>query len=237
MIISHNEIVVACLKAFEALGMPKGQREDAAESIGWLALHGLPFEQDLKMALAHIQPDVLSAEPITQSEAASSWDANGASALAIFPNLADYAVVRAQSAGEHQLLVSNCVDIALMWPYLEKLVDGENHLTCRWSTTEGLEMLVDFSHDDGRLYQLHNQSNLSPNQVELFAGNKQNKKSELLGEVMRVETSQDWADQKLKQTQDGIRIGAELWQNLMALGKGILVESTAESERRGAGGV
>ena len=31
--ISHNEIIVACLKAFEALGMAQGQREDAAEAI------------------------------------------------------------------------------------------------------------------------------------------------------------------------------------------------------------
>ncbi|MEM9776918.1 MAG: DUF3726 domain-containing protein [Chloroflexota bacterium] len=238
MVISHNEIVVGCLKAFEALGLPKGQREDAAEAIGWLALHGQPFEQSLAQALDTLRPDKLQAKLLSQSGTASVWDARGGSALAIFPNLVDYALVKAKATGQHRLTVIHSPDIDLIWPYLDKTSSRLPWIECRWRVAENEEMLVDFREDGGRIYHFQKQSALRPREFELVVKRSESIAVRQIDDViLRVEIHSDWFQQKLKQTQEGIRIDAKLWQNLVALGKGILVESTEESERRGAGGV
>ncbi|MEM8859292.1 MAG: DUF3726 domain-containing protein [Chloroflexota bacterium] len=238
MNISHNEIVVACLKAFEALGLPQGQREDAADAIGWLALHGLPFEQKLADRLVDFRPDALKADLVSQTATSSVWDAEGSSALVVFPNLADFAFVKAQLAGRHRLTVTECPDIDLIWPYLKNFAHQRRWIECHWRLAENEEVLVDYRQDGGRIYHFQKQHTLQPHEIELVINLEESVAVRQINDViLHVETEQDWFQEKLNRTQNGIPIDSRLWQTLDAIGKGILVEATEESELRGAGGV
>ena len=41
MKVSHNELTGLCRRAFEGLGFPSGEHEDAADMVVWLEQHGL----------------------------------------------------------------------------------------------------------------------------------------------------------------------------------------------------
>ena len=238
MIISHNEIVVACLKAFEALGFPQGQREDAAEAIGWLALHGLPFEDRLTDRLGGLRPDVTALQPLTETATTLTWDAEGRSALGIFSNLVDYGLVKAKTAEEYRLTIHNCPDLELMWPYLATIEKEPFVVECRWSVAADEEWLVRLGQNDGRIFHLTKQSALQPNEIELvFEQGMADISQSLADKSVWTKSQKEWLQEKQVRIQTGIPIDLDLWQTLVTLGKGILVEATEESERRGAGGV
>ncbi len=240
MIISHNEIVVACLKAFEALELPLGQREDAAEAIGWLALHGLPFEDQLATALHSFQPKSVFANPISQSGQESVWDAQGGSALHIFPNLADYAAAQARVHNSHTLSVRNLTDFGVMWPYITKIQQRQQWVKLIWKNGADADMVavglpdsplpkVSWLMGDGAERDVQ----LIVAQPGFGLGEDDNE----IGQIIRVDSGSGLAQNASDRFKSGILINPSLWQQLKQIGLGILVEATAESEQRGAGGV
>lgn len=237
--ISHNEIIVACIKAFEALGLPLGQREDAAEAVGWLALHGLPFEDQLSTALHSFNSRMTIATPISQSEHESVWDAQGGSAVHIFPNLADFAAAQACKHQSHQLTVRNLTDFGIMWPYLAK-IHGRN-LAFELVWKNGPDTVIQVSGAAGAplpdVTWAMGQDDDQVGEVVLTVSQQGVEKRSQQGQLIRVDTHQVLHSNAQHRLKAGIEINQSLWDQLKELGTGILVEATEESEMRGAGGV
>lgn len=236
--VSHNEIVVACRKAFEALGFGLGQAEDGANALGWLASHGLAWPGKLSDRIETLRPTDQLPSVTVQIAENSAWDANGASALSCFPMLADYASVRAEQNQAHHLTISSMGDIDLLWPYLITLPKRGFNAFLSWHVSEGVVCQAHF--DVTSKYpelrwladaSLHaDEIQLTVSQNSLARSNRDNPN------VIRIETGEDFQQSYLSHTKDGIPMDAALWLTLNKIGKGLLVESTAESEKRGAGG-
>ena len=235
--ISHNEVIVACRKAFEALGLSFGQAEDASEAIGWLALHRLPFQDQLSAALNGWQSKLLHASPLSQSPDQSIWDAQGGSALYIFPNLIDYGSVQAQKNGAYTLQILNMPDVGLMWPYIVCIQKrGISLMLQRSDGAAGVQQIIcQAGEERPAINQLDAAGDWLIEKVEVrFL--PQDESSANHSEI-RIANSESLLSTALDCTANGIQIEASLWIKLNLLGKGLLVESTAESENRGAGGV
>ena len=239
--ISHNEIVVTCLKALEALGFSYGEAEDGADAIGWLAVHGLSLPDDLLNRLDYLQPADSSLLRLdSESDASSTWDVQGATGLSCFPNLADYAFVKARSRGVHQVTIQNMADVDLIWPYLANIQRRGYDALIRWEDSNQQERLISFDSEwaEPECYVQEFQSSMAAGNIELavsrsslsFEGTQNPK-------IIRIGTKEGLRNNYQYRIENGIDIDKKLWERLTLIGKDLLVESTAESEKRGAGGV
>ena len=240
--ISHNEIVVACRKAFEALGFSPGQAEDGADSIGWLLVHGLSMPDDFLTRLNKLQPATELPVQLSVSVGGGSvWDAQGASGLSCFPNLADFASVQAGTAGSYQLIIQNMADVDLIWPYLICLQKRGCHVLIQWAEPNQYHRVVIFSgQTEPDCYLLKNSTAIMKQEgdVRLIVSFEPLVDDEILNrQKIRIDTNPDLQSNYLDRIQNGIDIDKDVWDQLNLIGKKLLVESTAESELRGAGGV
>ena len=231
--VSHNEVVVACQKAFEALGFDQGHWEDAGDAIGWLAVHGLPLPADFINRLDSMEPAEELPEMINKEPGKPVWEANLASAISYFPILADYASVHANRFQSCQMLITNCRDIDIIWPYAIKVHQRGFHVSVRWKLDHQTEQVVEFG-SQTQLY--HQKGDLTLGVVELEVSKNleinsiSKQKSNLIDDAGLHQNFN-------YHTEHGIDIDDGLWEKLNEIGKGILVEATEESEKRGAGGV
>ena len=238
--VSHNELVVACQKAFEALGFNQAQWEDAGDAIGWLAVHGLPLPAGFVDRLGSMRPAEALPKMIYKKPGEPMWEANRESAVSYFPILVDYASVHARRFKSCHMLIMNCRDIDLIWPYIVKVHRRGFHISVRWKLNQQTEQIVAFG-SDIQLYRRKSELALDAVALTIKEVDDADQTLEQLSGVMaEVENLIDGATlQKNFQfhTANGIDIDKTVWQTLGELGKRILVEATEESERRGAGGV
>lgn len=240
--ISHNEIVVACRKAIEGLGLSQGQAEDGANSIGWLLSHGLSLPADFLFRLDSIEPaTILPIQQQSNRENGSTWDAQSLSGLHCFPNLADFASVQATISETqiHNLTVQNLADIDLIWPYLVNLQKRGFYIRLRWAGLNQDEHIVVFSDQaEPDCYLLESKVAKQDQSVSLLVSVMPfGEEAALNWPLIRIDRSVDLQSNYLDRTENGIKIVSEVWDRLNVIGKRLLVESTAESEQRGAGGV
>jgi len=237
--VSHNEIIVACRKSFEALGFSHGEAEDGANAIGWLAVHGLPLPNDFLSRLDTLKPTRNAPlRLVSEQKGASIWDAKNASGLSCFPNLADYASVKVGDEGGHQLIIQNMADIDLIWPYLVRVHRRGYHIVLRWGDSHQIENVVAFAvgRPKPECFLQESATPLAIADIELNVSQTPLKHRQSPKDI-RIDTPVGLQNNYLDRTQNGIDIDSNVWEKLNLIGKQLLVESTAESEKRGAGGV
>jgi LDH2 family malate/lactate/ureidoglycolate dehydrogenase len=119
MRVSRNELTAVLRKAFEGLGFGTGEREDAADMVAWLELHGLHGLSELGKALAYLEREGSRRLQLRYSAPGLRvLDAEGASILCGGGIAVDTGIAMARADGLGVVRVDACHNRALTVGYL-----------------------------------------------------------------------------------------------------------------------
>lgn len=241
--VSHNEIVMFARKALEGLGVSTGELEDAADAVGWLALHGIdaiPTFHDLLyelFAARHRRPRQLTK---------TTFDAYGHSCILIGPPVLDYAYAHTARHGASTLTLRNCYDPLFLTAYMIRCAQRGMNLAANWDGTQivicagestplitqqllaGEKAVGPICSREPADVTLHLATN-APIDLSTLALPQE------LDSVRQEYPPAHFAAQRQHYIENGIQVDAELWANVQEIGKLVLVEATEESRQRGAG--
>ena len=250
MRVSQNELTGLCRRAFEGLGFPPGDHEDAADMVVWLEQHGLGGVDTLRRALTRLTSEPRTA--MTRSFEDSSLgviDAKGNSILLCGSLAADLAYAKARRKGLSVVKIHDCYNRKLMMGYLARCARRGMNLMAFWRNSEDpvvVEQVVSIrAYEDYPtllLYQIEDQDDtLTRNRsVTLIASPHFSMLQSLhpdpeeatLQQVVRPE---DFERQSNRVWEDGLQVEDDVWNRLKELSGRTLVEATEESRNRGAG--
>jgi hypothetical protein len=131
--ITQEELVATVRKAFEGLGFPPGEREDAADMVVWLELHGMGGLSELRKGLRYLRDEATQRpEQRYADERLAVLDARGASVLAVGAHAAETACTMARSSGIATVRIADCHNRLLVLGYLNRAARQGVNLLAYW---------------------------------------------------------------------------------------------------------
>lgn len=250
MKVSHNELTGLCRRAFEGLGFPTGDHEDAADMVVWLEQHGLHGVDALRRGLDYLA--VGEDGRLTRAFEDSSIaviDAAGKSILVCGSVAADLAYTKAKRKGLAVVKVQNCFNRKLMLGYLARCARRGMSMMAFWRDAEDpvvVEQVVSIrayeEYPTLLLYQIDDRDdNLTRNRSVTLLASPHFAMLQSLHpdpeEATLLESlgPEDFEKQSKRVWTEGLEVDDELWARLKELSNRTLVEETEQSRRRGAG--
>lgn len=250
MRVSQNELTGVCRRAFEGLGFPTGDHEDAADMVVWLEQHGIGGVEALRRGLGYIVERETA--PLSRSFEDSSLaviDGAGNSILVCGGVAADLVYAKARRKGLAVVKVHNCYNRKLMLGYLARCARRGMSLMAFWRDSEDpvvIEQVVSirayeeyptllrYRIDDRDDTLTRNRSVTllaSPHFAMLQSLHPDPEEATLL----QVLGPEDFERQSRRVWEHGLQVDDDVWARLKELSGRTLVEETEESRRRGAG--
>lgn len=250
MKVSHNELSSLCRRAFEGLGFPAGDHEDAADMAVWLEQHGLDGIEALQQGLAHIDRHGTRALSRTfEDSSLAVIDGCENSILTCGSLAADLVYARARRKGLGVVKVHNCHNRKLMLGYLARCARRGMSMMAFWRNSQApvaVEQVVSIrayeeyptlllyqvEDRDERLTRNHSVTLIaSPHFAMLQSLHPDPEEATLL----QVLGPADFERQSRRVWEEGLEVGDAAWKQLKELSNRTLVEETEQSRRRGAG--
>lgn len=227
-------------KALEGLGVSAGELEDAADAVGWLALHGIDAIPSFHDLLRNL--DQAPLQPINES----TLDGTNQSCMLIGPPALDYAYAKATHNGQFTLTLRNCRHPLSLIAHMIRCAQRGVHLAAQWPQNqvaicsgESTPTLIQWVADgDKAMVPICSRQ---PADVTLILATDAPIDLSKLAlphtprSSRREYTPAHFAAQRQHHIESGIQVDATLWANIEEIGKLVLVEATEESRRRGAG--
>ena len=250
MKVSHNELTGLCRRAFEGMGFPTGDHEDAADMVVWLEQHGLGGVDALRRGLDHLTRE--RRPPMARAFEDSSLavlDGSGNSILVCGSLAGDLVYAKARRKGLAVVKVQDCYNRKLMLGYLARCARRGMNLMAFWRDSEDpvvVEQVASIrAYEDFPtllLYQIEDQDDTltrnrsvtliaSPHFAMLQSLHPDPEEATLL----QVIGPEDFERQSNRVWKEGLEVEDDVWFRLKELSGRTLVEDTEESRRRGAG--
>ena len=231
MRVSLNEIQVICRKAFEGLGFAAGDCADAAEMIARLQLQGLDGIGALKKALAYLHDEVDRPIDTCYEDAAQlTLDAHGQSVLRCAAQAVELGVSKALRGGSALIRIRHCHNRILLLGYLARCAAEALNFCVYWRDARQ-ELVATFSAGQNcpilRVYDLPQPAQSDEQSINVLIS----RHFMLLPRL----SAEDAVPTVHPQPAGELMVDDEVWAQLKKLGERVLVESTEESRRRGAG--
>jgi len=241
MKISYNEILTVTQKIFEGAGYSPGHYADAAEMIGWLALHGIGEWESIIEELGGNElnaPDTLSNRALYEDDASIILDGLGDSALFCGTLATEFAYLKAVEQPIGTAKLQQCRHPLTLLASLSRYAQrGINSLT-HWHQSDQY-FLVHFVADQpiptiyNSISEQDDGSDILTDVTILFSSMVD---FSILDENATLcYVADQLRQQRIEQLEAGIEIDELLWQKLQKQSKRILVEATEGSRQRGAG--
>jgi len=250
MKVSHNELTGLCRRAFEGLGFPAGETDDAADMVVWLEQHGLRGVDTLWRGLDHLasRPAAPLAREFEDSSVAVI-DGGGSSVLQSGSLAADLVYAKARRKGLAVVKIRNCYNRRLMLGYLARCARRGMSLMSFWRDRDApdvIEQVVSLrAYEDFPTllrYRIEDRDDTltrnrsvtliaSPHFAMLQSLHPDPEEATLLESV----TPEDFAAQSQRVWQEGLEVDEAVWARLKELSGHTLVEPSEISRRRGAG--
>ncbi|MDB5994690.1 MAG: lactate dehydrogenase [Pseudomonas sp.] len=238
MRVSLNEIQVICRKAFEGIGFAPGDCDDAAEMIAWLQLQGLDGIGALKKALAFLHDEVdRPIETCYEDAAQLTLDAHGQSVLRCAAQAVELGVGKALRSGSALIRIRHCHNRILLLGYLARCAEQGLNFCVYWRDARQ-EMVATLSAGQTspslRVQALPDTARSDEQSINVLISRHFTLLPRLSAEGVEPDLAvvQPSLARKLA---GGLEVDDEAWARLKKLGEQVLVESTEESRRRGAG--
>lgn len=133
MRISHQELLATARRAFASLGFGPGEREDAADMVAWLELHGLGGLSELGKGLGYLEAEAgTQAEVLYRDPRLAVVDAGGASVLAVAAQAVNLLCADVRESRLATVRVKNCHNRLLITGYLTRLAREGLNLLAYW---------------------------------------------------------------------------------------------------------
>lgn len=242
MRVSLNEIQVVCRKAFEGIGFAPGDCDDAAEMIAWLQLHGLDGIGTLKKALAFLETETDRPFNTCYEDAAQlTLDALGQSVLRCAAQAVELGIAKAMRTGAASIRIRHCHNRVLLLGYLARCSEQGLNFCAYWRDARQQWLATFGAGQSSPSLQVHDLA--QPAQPDEQSINVLiSRHFNLLPAPAEPSTAprlnlgwQALADTAASQRASGLVVDDDVWATLKKLGERVLVESTEESRRRGAG--
>ena len=228
MRVSFNEVQVICRKAFEGLGFAPGDCDDAAEMIARLQLQGLDGIGALKKALAFLHDEVdRPIETHYEDAAQLTLDAHGQSVLRCAAQAVELGVSKALRGGSAFIRIRHCHNRILLLGYLARCADQGLNFCVYWRDARQ-ELVATLSAGDS-------QPSLRVHDLPQPAMADEQSINVLISRHFTLLPRLSLTARPSPQPPGGLEVDDEVWLLLKKLGERVLVESTEESRRRGAG--
>ncbi|KAB0491178.1 DUF3726 domain-containing protein [Pseudomonas vancouverensis] len=233
MRVSFNEIQVICRKAFEGLGFAAGDCDDAAEMIARLQRQGLDGIGALKKALAFLHDEIDRPIDTCYEDATQlTLDAHGQSVLRCAAQAVELGVSKALRGGSALIRIRHCHNRILLLGYLARCA-GQGLNFCVYWRDARQELVATLSAGQAgpslRVYDLPQPAQGDEQSVNVLI-------SQHFALLPRL-TAEDATAALVHPSSvvSELQVDDEAWARLKKLGEQVLVESTEESRRRGAG--
>ena len=235
MRVSLNEIQVICRKAFEGIGFAPGDCDDAAEMIAWLQLQGLDGIGALKKALAFLHDEVDRPFDTCYEDAAQlTLDAHGQSVLRCAAQAIELGVSKALRGGSAQVRIRHCHNRILLLGYLARCTEQGLNFCVYWRDARQ-ELVATLAAGQStpslRVYKLPPSARSDEQSINVLIS----RHFTLLPRLSAEDAAPVDPPLPARQLAAGLEVDDEVWVMLKKLGEQVLVESTEESRRRGAG--
>jgi LDH2 family malate/lactate/ureidoglycolate dehydrogenase len=235
MRVSLNEIQVICRKAFEGIGFAPGDCDDAAEMIAWLQLQGLDGIGALKKALAFLHDEVdRPFETCYEDAAQLTLDAHGQSVLRCAAQAVELGVSKALRGGSALIRIRHCHNRILLLGYLARCAEQGLNFCVYWRDARQ-ELVATLSAEQItpslRVHELPQPAGSDEQSINVLIS----RHFTLLPRCSADDIGPDAQPALARQLAVGLEVDEEVWVMLRKLGEQVLVESTEESRRRGAG--
>jgi LDH2 family malate/lactate/ureidoglycolate dehydrogenase len=228
MRVSFNEVQVICRKAFEGLGFAPGDCDDAADMIARLQQQGLDGIGALKKALAFLHDEVNRPIETNYEDAAQlTLDAHGQSVLRCAAQAVELGASKALRGGSALIRIRHCHNRILLLGYLARCTDQGLNFCVYWRDTRQ-ELVATFSAGDS-------QPSLRVHDLPQPAMDDEQSINVLISRHFTLLPRLGLTSRQSQMSMGGLEVDAEVWARLKKLGERVLVESTEESRRRGAG--
>ncbi|MDZ7786630.1 MAG: Ldh family oxidoreductase [Halofilum sp. (in: g-proteobacteria)] len=250
MKVSHNELTGLCRRAFEGLGFPSGEHEDAADMVVWLEQHGLHGVEALRRGMDRLA-DGAPAKLAKQFEDSSVAviDGGGNSALLMGSLAVDLVYAKARRKGLAVVKIQDCHDRRLMLGYLARCARRGMNLLAFWRNSEDpvvVEQVVSMRAWEEfptlLLYQIDDRDdNLRRNRsVTLVASPHFSMLQSLHPDpeeatLLEALGPADFEGKSRKVWESGLEVDDDVWARLKGLAARTLVAASESSRRRGAG--
>lgn len=242
MRVSLNEVQVICRKAFEGIGFATGDCDDAAEMIAWLQLQGLDGIGALKKALAFLHDEVDRPFDTCYEDAAQlTLDAHGQSVLRCAAQAVELGVGKALRGGSALIRIRHCHNRVLLLGYLVRCAEQGLNFCVYWRDARQ-ELVATFSAGQSspslRVYDLQQPAQSDEQSINVLISRHFTLLPRLSPEDLAPSLNLDQqtlASSNSQQLSGGLEVDESVWVMLKKLGERVLVESTEESRRRGAG--
>jgi len=250
MRVSHNELTGLCRRAFEGLGFPSGEHDDAADMVVWLEQHGLHGVDQLRRGLDHLAGGPYARmEKRFEDSSVVVIDGGGNSVLVSGSLAVDLVYAKARRKGLAVVKIQNCYNRRLMLGYLARCARRGMNLLAFWRDSEEpvvVEQVVSIrAHEEFPtllLYQIDDHDDTltrnrsvtlvaSPHFSMLQALHPDPEEATLL-EVLGPE---DFEKQSQLVWEQGMEVDDDVWLRLKELSGRTLVEESEQSRLRGAG--
>lgn len=234
MRVSLNEIQVICRKAFEGIGFAPGDCDDAAEMITRLQQQGLDGIGALKKALDFLHDEVdRPIETCYEDATQLTLDAHGQSVLRCAAQAIELGVGKALRGGSALIRVRHCHNRILLLGYLARCA-GEGLNFCVYWRDARQELVATFSAGTTgpvlRVYDLPQPAQGDEQSINVLIS-----RHFALLPRLSAEDAAPTLEFSQPAPAGGLQVNDEVWAQLKKLGERVLVESTEESRRRGAG--
>lgn len=249
MKVSHNELTGLCRRAFEGLGFPAGEHDDAADMVVWLEQHGLQGVDALRRGL-----DYLAADPSArlgkafEDTSIAVIDGRDKSVLLMGSLAADLVYAKARRKGLAVVRIQRCHNRKLMLGYLGRCARRGMNLLAFWRERHDptvIEQVVSIrAHEEFPTllrYRIDDDDNLTPNQsVTLmcsphFAMLQSLHPDPAEATLLQVLAPEDFEAESQKVWEHGMEVEADVWSRLKELSARTLVDPSEESRATGAG--
>jgi LDH2 family malate/lactate/ureidoglycolate dehydrogenase len=228
MRVSYNEVQVICRKAFEGLGFAPGDCDDAADMIARLQQQGLDGIGALKKALAFLHDEVDRPIETNYEDAAQlTLDAHGQSILRCAAQAVELGVSKALRGGSAVIRIRHCHNRILLLGYLARCADQGLNFCAYWRDARQ-ELVSTFSAGDS-------QPSLRVHDLPQPAMDDEQSINVLISRHFTLLPCPGLTTRHYHTFVGGLEVDDEVWARLKKLGERVLVESTEESRRRGAG--
>jgi len=250
MKVSHNELNGLCRRAFEGLGFPPGEHEDAADMVVWLEQHGLHGVDVLWRGLDHlVGASAGTIERQFEDSSVAVIDGGGSSVLLSGGLAADLVYAKARRKGLAVVKIQNCYNRRLMLGYLARYARRGMSLMSFWRDRDDpdvVEQVVSIRAYDEYptllLYRIDDRDdNLTRNRsVTLIASPHFSMLQSLHPDpeeatLLEAIVPEDFARQSRRVWDEGMDVDDDVWHRLKTLSDRTLVEPSEASRRRGAG--
>ena len=242
MRVSLNEIQVVCRKAFEGIGFAPGDCDDAADMIAWLQVQGLDGIDALKKSLVYLHDEVDRPFDTCYEDAAQlTLDAHGQSVLRCAAQAVELGVSKALRGGSALIRIRHCHNRILLLGYLARCADQGLNFCVYWrDARQELVATLGAGHSSPslRVYDLQQPAQSDEQSINVLISRHFNLLPRLSAQdvapslELDQQTLANGAHQRLA---GGLEVDDGVWAMLKKLGEQVLVESTEESRRRGAG--